>query len=174
MARHWKIAIAVLCVLFVFALITFPSLFRSVLRLQRASVTAEQARRAITQVPISTPSDAPQKAEIFWISTASPTTLEPTEVELPLSADPTERSKQLITALIIQAPTPAQRTLPVDAQLLQFYLLPEDGSAVADFSEALGTETPSGILSEQMVVDSLVRTLAANVPAVHRLKILIH
>jgi Sporulation and spore germination len=100
-------------------------------------------------------------------------TLEPSQVELPLSADPVQRSKQLIAALITQAPTPAQSTLPADATLLQFYLLP-DGTAIADFSDALGTQTPSGILSEQMAVDSIVRTLGAGVSQVHQLKILIH
>jgi len=174
MGRHWKIALAVLAALVLFSLATFPALFRSVLRLKRATATEEQARRDIAQTPISTPTDAPQKAQMYWISESAPATLEPSEVQLPLSADPVQRAKQLIAALILQAPTPAQRTLPADVQLLQLYLLSSDGSAIADFSEALGTETPSGILSEQMAVDSIVRTLAANVGAVHRLKILIH
>jgi hypothetical protein len=56
---------------------------------------------------------------------------------------------------------------------LAFYLLP-DGTAIADFSEALATETPSGIQSEQMAVDSITQTLEATVPKVQRLKILIH
>ena len=70
-------------------------------------------------------------------------------------------------------PAPAQRTLPAEAVLLQFYLLP-DGTAVADFSDALANATPSGIMSEQMAVDSIVRTLQANISSAHRLKILIH
>jgi hypothetical protein len=45
---------------------------------------------------------------------------------------------------------------------------------VADFSEALATSIPSGIASEQLAVDSIARTLEANVPQVQRLKILIH
>jgi hypothetical protein len=49
-----------------------------------------------------------------------------------------------------------------------------DGTAVADFSEALGTSIPSGIQSEQLAVDSIARTLEADVPQVQRLKILIH
>ena len=49
-----------------------------------------------------------------------------------------------------------------------------DGTAVADFSEALGTSIPSGIQSEQLAVDSIARTLEANVPQVQRFKILIH
>jgi hypothetical protein len=65
------------------------------------------------------------------------------------------------------------RTLPPDAALLAFYLLP-DGTAIADFSEALATSIPSGIESEQMAADSLTKTLGANVPQIRRLKILIH
>jgi hypothetical protein len=173
MARYWKIAIAALAVIFVIGLMTLPALMRSVLRLQRAGVTDEQARREIARSTIATPSDVRIKAQLFWASAASPVALEATGVELPLSAEPVQRAKQLITALIAQAPTPAQRTLPADAELLGFYLLPQ-GVAVADFSETLGTETPSGILSEKLAVDSIVDTLGANMPDVHSLKILIH
>jgi len=65
------------------------------------------------------------------------------------------------------------RTLPPDAVLLELYMLP-DGTAIADFSEALATATPSGIESEQMAVDSITKTLEANVPQVRWLKIVIH
>jgi sporulation and spore germination protein len=171
MSRHWKVAVGLLALLAFGALMTFPALLRSVFNLRRASTTAVQARRAIAQPPISTPTDTMEKAQLFWISPAAGARLEPSTVELPLSAEPEHRAKQLITALIEKAPT-LQRTLPVDATLLELYLLP-DGTAVADFSEALGTETPSGILSEQMAVDSIVQTLGANLSAIDRLKILI-
>jgi sporulation and spore germination protein len=173
MSRAWKIAVAVVVVFLIFAVISIPALVRSVLGLRRASATAEQQRRSIIQSPISTPTDTRVTAQLFWASPTVAGTLEPSQVELPLSADPVQRSKQLIAALITQAPTPAQSTLPADATLLQFYLLP-DGTAIADFSDALGTETPSGILSEQMAVDSIVRTLGAGVIQVHQLKLLIH
>lgn len=172
MARHWKLAIAVLAVFALFGLISVPGLVRSVLRLKRAGVTEEQARRAIVQPSIATPTDTRVKAQLFWASTTTPGSTEPATVDLPLSAEPEQRGKQLITALIEQAPSPEQRTLPADLTLLQFYLL-ADGTAVADFSEVLGTETPSGILSEQMVVDSITRTLGANLSGVTRLKILV-
>jgi hypothetical protein len=173
MSRAWKIAAAVAAVFVIFAVMSIPALVRSVLGLRRAGATAEQQRRSIIQPPISTPTDTRVTAQLFWASPTMPGTLEPSRVELPLSADPVQRAKQLLAALITQAPTPAQSTLPADATLLQFYLLP-DGTAVADFSDALGTETPSGILSEQMAVDSIVRTLGAGVNQVHQLKILIH
>jgi hypothetical protein len=171
MPRLWKIAVAALAVLAFAALLTFPALLRSVLGLRRANRSDEQARRAIVP-PISTPTDSREKAQLFWLSAASSDALEPTIVELDLSADPQERAKQLITALIEKAPSQTQRTLPADTALLQFYLLP-NGTAIADFSETLGTETPSGILNEEMAVDSIVRTLAANLSTIYRLKILI-
>ena len=38
----------------------------------------------------------------------------------------------------------------------------------------MATATPSGIASEQLAIESIARTLEANVPQVKRLKILIH
>jgi len=172
MARHWKFAIAVLAVFALIGVMNLPALMRSVLRLKRANVTEEQAARAIVQPSVSTPTDTPEKVQLFWASTTTPGSTDPVTIDLPLSADPEQRGKQLIAALIERAPSPGQRTLPADVALLQFYLLP-DGTAVADFSEVLGTETPSGILSEQMVVDSITRTLGANLSGVTRLKIMI-
>ena len=171
MSRLWKIGVAVLAVFAFAAVLSFPALLHSVLGLRRASRSDEEARRAIVP-PISTPTDTREKAQLFWVSAASPDTLESTTVELDLSADPQERAKQLITALIEKAPSQSQRTLPADASLLQFYLL-SNGTAIADFSETLATETPSGILNEQLAVDSIVRTLAANLSTIYRLKILI-
>src|SRR5207302_7221532 len=68
---------------------------------------------------------------------------------------------------------PELRTWRPGASLLAFYLL-RDGTAIADFSEALATSIPSGIVSEQLAVNSITRTLEANVPQVQRLKILVH
>jgi hypothetical protein len=78
-----------------------------------------------------------------------------------------------LQALIANPPTPGQRTLPADATVLGFYVLP-DGTAIADFSDTLASEVPSGILSEGMAVNSIAQTLANNVPKLYRLKILIH
>ena len=171
MPRSWKIGVVFLALHAFAALLTFPSLLRTVLGLRRATRTEEQARRAIVP-PISTPTDTREKAQIFWLSATSPGTLEANTVELNLSADPEQRAKQLITALIEKPPSQTQRTLPADASLLQFYLL-SDGTAIADFSETLETEMPSGILNEEMAIDSILRTLGANLSNVYRLKILI-
>jgi hypothetical protein len=160
------------------AAVIFAAIYLMILRsrvreLARQAQIAEQAQRKITQGPISTPTDARVKAQLFWASTTTPGALDSSVIELPLSADPVQRSRQLVDALILSSPTPAQRTLPADATLLSFYLLP-DGTAFADFADTLSTGTPSGILSEQLAVDSITKTLAASVPQIRRLKILLH
>jgi hypothetical protein len=172
-SRALKTTIVILAVLVALGLITLPSLRRAIQRISGSSRTEEQARREVMQIPISTPTDVKVTAQMYWLSATSPTSLEATSIELPLSADPVERSKQLLLALIANAPVPERRTLPPDATLLAFYIQP-DGTAIADFSDALQQETPSGILSEQMAVDSIAQTLGANVNTIRQLKILIH
>lgn len=173
MPRRAKIAVVVLVVAVVVGLVYLRVLHQRVARLARTQATEEQERREVVAPPISTPTDVVANAQVFWLSTTQPDRLAAVTVQLPLSADKVERAKQLIGALIANPPTPAQRTLPVGATLLSFYILP-NGTAVADFSDALASEMPSGILSEWMAVNSIVQTLAANMPGITRLKILIH
>src|SRR5262249_25110158 len=156
MSRYARVLFAGLLVAVFIGIIYLPQLVERVLRQARPTHTEERARREITQPPIATPTDVKQKAKVYWASLSAPNTLEAAEVELSLSAEPAQRAKQLIRALIAEAPDD-QRPLPIDATLLEFYLLP-DGTGVADFSDTIVTATPSGILSEQMAVDSMVRT----------------
>ena len=125
------------------------------------------------QEPISTPSDVQVRAQMYWLSAASPGSLDAPAIQLPLSADPVERSKQLLNALIAKAPSAEKRTLPIEAGLLAFYMQP-DGTAIADFSDEISSAMPSGILSEQLAVQSITQTLAANATGIRQLKILIH
>lgn len=171
MARKWKIAIGILAVAVVVGLISFRDLNQRLRVLSRERRSEEQARREVLAPPITTPTDVTTAARIFFAGSSG--NLAPVEIQLPLSADPAQRAKQVLQALIASPPSDQQRTLPADAEVLAFYVLP-DGSAVADFSDALASETPSGILSEQLVIDSIIQTLENNVPSLRRLKILIH
>jgi len=173
MSRGLKTTILVLAALVVVGLITLPGLRRAIQRISKTPQTEQQARREVMQVPISTPTDVKVQAQMFWLSKSSSSSLEPATVEIPLSADPAERAKQLLIALILMPPAPERRTLPADATLLAFYIQP-DGTGIADFSDEVQTGTPSGILSEQLAVDSIVQTLGANMSGIERLKILIH
>jgi len=138
-----------------------------------APKSEEQVRRELTQPTAASATGPMGKAKLFWSSGARDGSLMPVTVDLPLAKDPVARAKQVLNTLLAGPVDAELRTLPPDAVLLAFYLLP-DGTAIADFSEALATATPSGIESEQMAVDSITKTLEANVPQVRWLKILIH
>jgi spore germination protein GerM len=156
------------------AALYFPALRRQVNKAKTLTEkTAEQARRELLPVAPVTSGEPRVRARMFWGSTANEGTLVPVTVELPLSSDPTLRAKEILNTLLAGPVDPEARTLPPDAALLAFYILP-NGTAVADFSEAFANAIPSGIQSEQLAVDSITRTLEANVPQVQRLKILIH
>ena len=175
MTPRWKFLLAGGLVFILLAALIFVPILRR--RMKRASKlqqqSEEQARRELTQ-PIAINSGDPRvKTKLFWASDTIDATLVPVTVDLPLSNDPVLRSKQVLNTLLAGPVDAELRTLPPDALLLAFYLLP-DGTAIADFSEALATSIPSGIASEQLAVNSITRTLEANVPQVQRLKILIH
>jgi spore germination protein GerM len=171
MPRNLKITLAILAVAVLIGLISLRGLDRRIQRLSENPTTEEQARRELLEPGISTPTDVKAQTNICWA--AGPDKTAPVQVALALSADPVKRAKQVLSELIENPPTEDQRTIPADAALLGFYLLP-DGTAIADFSDALATKTPSGILSEEMAVDSIRLTLANSVSNIIRLKILIH
>ncbi|HXO89129.1 MAG TPA: GerMN domain-containing protein [Candidatus Acidoferrales bacterium] len=171
MPRGAKIALGLLVVAVIIGLISFRGIQRRVKHLAELQTADEKARHEILAAPITTSSDVTQAAKIYWA--AGPDRVAPVEVPLPLSANPVERCRQLLHELTVNPPTPGQRTIPADTTVMGFYILP-DGTAIADFSDALSSEMPSGILSEAMAVDSIAQTLESNVPTLHRLKILIH
>lgn len=175
MNPKWRTRIVVgLILAVVAALIYFPILKKRVKRqAQVQQKSEEQARRELVQ-SLNAATDEPKiKAKLFWAADGDDTELAASTVELPLSKDPVLRAKQVLNTLLAGPVDAELRTLPPDAALLAFYILP-DGTGVADFSEAMATSVPSGVQSEQLAVDSIARTLEANVPQVRRLKILIH
>ncbi len=170
--RNW--ILAGLGIAVVVAAIYFPILRKRVKTTAKITEPSEeQARRELTQAVAPSPTDPVVKVRMFWISAEDESALAPVTIQLALSKDPVLRAKQVLNTLLAGPVDSDLRTLPPDAALLSFYLLP-DGSAVADFSDALATSSPSGIQSEQLAVDSIARTLEANVPQVKRLKILVH
>jgi hypothetical protein len=175
MIARWRIWLGgALAVAVIGAALYFPALRRQVnVAKQLTEKTAEQARRELLPpTPVSS-GDPIVKVKMYWGSKSEGGALTPVTVELALSSDPVLRAKQVLNTLLAGPVDPEARTLPPDAALLAFYILP-DGTGVADFSESMATAIPSGIQSEQLAVDSITRTLEANVPQVQRLKILIH
>lgn len=175
MNSKWRVRILIgLVVAVLAAAIYFPILKQRVKKQAQVQQTSEeQARRELVQSLNANSNEPKVTAKLFWASDSEDGTLAPTIVELPLSSDPVLRAKQVLNTLLAGPVDAELHTLPSDAALLAFYILP-DGTAIADFSEAMANSIPSGVLSEQLAMDSITKTLEANVPQVRRLKILIH
>jgi hypothetical protein len=171
----WRVRIVIGFVALVLAAaIYFPILKKRVKRqAQVQQKSEEQARRELVQSLSASSNEPKVKAKLYWAADAEDSALAATMVELPLSNEPVLRAKQVLNTLLAGPVDAELRTVPPDAALLAFYILP-DGTAIADFSEAMGNSIPSGVQSEQLAVDSITQTLAENVPQVKRLKILIH
>ena len=175
MTNRWRNRLLGLLVIAVVAAAIYVPVLRE--RIRRAarlqSQSIEQARRELSQPLGAAPGEPKVKTTLFWLSPEEDGALTSVTVELPLSRDPVVRAKQVLNILLAGPVDAELRTLPPDAALLEFYVLP-DGTAVADFSQSLATSLPSGILSEKLAVDSVLHTLEANVPEAQRLKILIN
>jgi hypothetical protein len=171
MPRNLRIMIGILSIAALIGLISLHGLHDRIQTLTENQTSEGQARRELLEPAISTPTDVKLKAKIFFAS--GPDRCAPVELELALSADPAQRARQVLHALIANPASPEQRTVPAAMILMGFYILP-DGTAIADFSDALASELPSGIMSEKLALDSIARTLAGNLPTLRRLKILIH
>ncbi|MFZ1031028.1 MAG: hypothetical protein WAN72_03475, partial [Candidatus Acidiferrales bacterium] len=109
MPRNLKITLAILSVAVVIGLISLRGLHQRIQNLSEAQSSDEDARRDLLKPTVSTPTDALVQAKMFWAS--GPDTLTPVTVELPLSADPVQRGRQVLDALIANVPGDGERTL---------------------------------------------------------------
>src|SRR5260370_41693023 len=150
MTPRWKVfVIAGLAMAVLAAAIYFPILRRRVMRAAKLQQQSqEQARRELIQPVAVNPADPRVKTSLFWGSDAGDSTLAPVTVELPLSRDPVPRSKQVLNTLLAGPVDVELRTLPPDAGLLGFYLLP-DGTAGGDLFGALAHSVPLRLRNEQ-------------------------
>ncbi len=141
-------------------------------RLRAEKQAAEVQLQQLAQLAIVRPTDQLRKVQLFYLSAPGTTELRAREIEMPLAKEPAREAKQIVAALIVGPADPALRTLPAETLVHEVFLLP-DGTAVVDLSQGFANGTPSGIETEQVAVDSIVRSLSANLPEIRRVKILV-
>jgi spore germination protein GerM len=83
-----------------------------------------------------------------------------------------ERAKLVLIELIAGPQSDAIRTLASEVKVRELFI-DEQGTAYIDFSEALSLQHPNGPWSEMLTVRSIIQTLAANIPEIKRVQILI-
>lgn len=91
---------------------------------------------------------------------------------IPMAASETDRIRQILLALIEGPHSSKTRALSPSTDIRAVFL-DTDGTAYLDFSNTMLADFTPGIASETLVVYSIVNSLAANIPTLKRVKILL-
>jgi len=133
----------------------------------------ELASPAASALPVPPPATGPTETVTLYVADDAASILRPRSIQIPLPGGRQQRAEELLRALlrIYQQPGSAHPLAPA-SDIRSIYLV-DPGAAVIDLNGAFADQHRSGILSEQLTVNSLVETLAANVPGIQRVNILV-
>ena len=137
----------------------------------------QQAREleppAAAALPVAPPPSGPTETVTLYVADDAAGMLRPRAAQIPLPGGRQQRAEELLRALlrIYQQPGAAHPLAPA-SDIHSIYLI-DPGAAVIDLNAAFADQHRSGILSEQLTVNSLVETLAINVPGIQRVNILV-
>ncbi len=162
--RHLAIAVAVM-----FAVVLAMSFY---LRSMRRRATEIQPSAADSR-PIAPPATGPTENVVLYVADDTAGVVRVRADKIPLPSGRQQRAEELLRALlrIYQQPD-SPHPLPAAADVRSIYLI-SSGAAVIDLNAPFADQHRSGILDEQLTVNSLVETLAKNIPEIYRVRILV-
>jgi spore germination protein GerM len=161
--RHLLLTLAVMLVLVVASGFYFRRMRQQTAQLESATDT----------LPVAAPASGPMETVTLYVADDAAGILRARTAQIPLPGGRQQRAEELLRALlrIYQMPG-AAHPLATASDFRSIYLV-DPGAAVIDVNAAFADQHRSGILSEQLTVNSLVQTLAVNVPGVQRVSILV-
>ena len=162
-SRHLVISVAVMLVV-----VTMGTYARHMRHQAR-----ELESPAANTLPVAPPASGPTETVTLYVADDSAGALRAQSAQIPLPGGRQQRGEELLRALlrVYQQPGAAHPLSPA-SDIRSIYLV-DPGGAVIDLNLAFADEHRSGILTEQLTVNSLVETLAANVPGIQRVRILV-
>ena len=124
--------------------------------------------------PVAPPVSGPTEQVSLYVAYDDPGVLRAQQARIPLPAGRQERAQELLRALVglYVDKSSSPHSLAPEAEIRDVYLV-DPGLAVIDVNAAFADGHRSGILVEELTVASLVQTLAANIPGITRVKILV-
>jgi hypothetical protein len=139
-------------------------------RLRRPGRTPAPAQM---EKPVTAPvTGAPDRVALYVADDASGT-LRSLFVSVPLPAQRSERAREILRALLTRYSDPeSPHPLAPGADVNNVFIV-NDTLAVADMNSAFADQHRSGVQVEDLTVFSIVETLAANLPGVNRVKLVI-
>lgn len=132
---------------------------------------AQKARTRLSEAALQPAGGEKQNLTLYFPSYADGKLVSESR-SITLASENVQQIKQVLLALIEGSHEGHGTALPPSATIRAVFLSP-DGTAVIDLSKkALADFTP-GIESEDLAIYSIVNSLAANIPAVKRVKFLV-
>jgi hypothetical protein len=123
--------------------------------------------------PVAAPVQGPTEQVTLYVAYDDPGSLRAQAASIPLPAGRQERAQELLRALLGRyLDRFSSHPLGPGAEVRDVYLV-DPGLAVIDVNDAFADGHRSGVLVEELTVASLVQTLAANIPGINRVKILV-
>lgn len=133
----------------------------------------EESAQHVDTRPVAPPPAGPTETVVLYIAADDTGQLQRREITLGLPAQPNERARELLHALLgeyLKKLSPHE--LASGADVKNVYFLPNN-MAVVDTTAAFADGHRSGIFVETLSVASVVETLATNLPNVNKVKILV-
>ena len=131
----------------------------------------EVARTRLSEAALQASAGPTQTAK-FYFPSYEQGTLVAEQRAMTWAESDTDRMRQVLLAQIEGSQQGASRALPSTA-VIRAVFLATDGTAYLDFSNQTLADFKPGIASECLAVYAIVDSLAANIPAVKRVKILV-
>jgi hypothetical protein len=132
-----------------------------------------QAEAGASTAPVAPPVSGPTEQVTLYVAYDDPGVIRAQSARIPLPAGRQQRAQELLRALLdLYLDKSSPHPLTTGAEVRDVYLV-EPGLAVIDTNATFADGHRSGVLVEELTVASLVQTLAANVPGITRVKILV-
>lgn len=123
--------------------------------------------------PVVAPVAGPTEAVTLFVAYDDVGVLRAQSARIPMPSVRQQRAEELLRALIaLYLDKSSPHPLPAGADIRGIYLV-DPGLAVVDLNAAFADGHRSGVLAEELTVASFIQTLAANVPGILRVKILV-
>jgi hypothetical protein len=123
--------------------------------------------------PVVAPVAGPTEQVTLYVAYDDVGVLRPQSARIPMPSVRQQRAEELLRSLIaLYLDKASPHPLPPGADIRGIYMV-DPGLAVVDVNAAFADGHRSGVLAEELTVASFIQTLAANIPGILRMKILV-
>ena len=134
---------------------------------------AQQSGPAADARPVAPPAAGPTESVTLYVANDAGGVLRAQGANIPLPSARQQRAEELLRALLdIYLSKDSPHPLGPGSEVRAVYLV-DPGLVVIDLNAALANGHRSGVLEEELTIASLIQTLAANIPGILRVKILV-